>query len=485
MIERGESRAPAWARALDAAAVAAAILFFFVLFFGGFSAYLGPLRLRIHTPSRLLFIVAALIAIRHVAYSGDPLHRRLARGLRAREEGTAASIVPAALLSRVTVLLVGYFAVITVGVPQALVGFRVSGNAVENLPARFDAGWYGGIALDGYYFEGRWDKQQNVAFFPAFPMLERLVGYPLGAFAPGVTRETRMTRLLWAGVLISIVAFAWGAWYLWRLARDMIGEPHAGAAVALMAAYPFAVYFSVPYTESLFFLGSVAAIHHFRRDELIRAAAWGALVGFTRPNGCFLSAVLAVMLAERLWRDRAITRSPDRSITRSPDPPIIRSLLAASAPGLAMLAFSTYVHQLTGSFFGWARLHEAWGRSYAGLAPVERAYGWITDEGMMHTIEGVPYDTLNSLGLLFVLVMLWPVARRLGYAFAVFILINVVPPMLAGGVLSMGRLTATLFPVFLALAVSVRPRAIPSLVTAFAIGQGLAAILFFTWRPLF
>jgi len=478
MTERGPSRAPAWARALDAAIVAAAVLFLFVLFFGGFSAYLGPLRLRIHTPSRLLFIVAALIAIRHVAHPGDPLHRRLARGLRAREEGTAASVVPAALLSRLSVLLVGYFAVITIGVPQSLEGFRVSGNAVENLPARFDAGWYGGIALDGYYFEGRWDKQQNVAFFPAFPMLERVVGYPLGAFAPGVTRETRMARLLWAGVLISLVAFAWGALYLWRLARDLIGEAHAGSAVALTAAYPFAVYFSVPYTESLFFLGSVAAIYHFRRDELIQAAAWGALVGFTRPNGCFLSAVLAVMLAERLWRDRP-------QISKFPDLQISKSLAAAAAPGLAMLAFSAYVHQLTGSFFGWARLHEAWGRSYGGLAPVERAYGWITDEGLMHTIEGVPYDTLNSAGLIFALVMLWPVARRLGYAFAVFILINVIPPMLAGGVLSMGRLTATLFPVFLALAVLVRPRAVTPLVTAFAIGQGLAAVLFFTWRPLF
>src|SRR5437870_2648233 len=123
MTDTGPSRAPAWARALDAAIVAAAILFLFVLVFGGFAAYLGPLRLRIHTPSRLLFIVAALVAIRHVAHPGDPLHRRLARGLRARQEGSAASVVPAALLSRLTVLLVGYFAVITIGVPPSLVGF--------------------------------------------------------------------------------------------------------------------------------------------------------------------------------------------------------------------------------------------------------------------------------------------------------------------------------------------------------------------------
>ena len=152
---------------------------------------------------------------------------------------------------------------------------------------------------------------------------------------------------------------------------------------------------------------------------------------------------------------------------------------------MAMLAYSAYVNSLTGAWFGWARLHEAWGRSYSGVAPMTRAYGWITDEGLLHVFEGVPFDTLNSFGLIFVLLMVWPVARRLGIAIAAFILVNAIPPLHAGGVLSMGRLTATLFPVFLALALTVRPRVIPPLITAFAIGQGLAAVLFFTWRPLF
>jgi hypothetical protein len=49
----------------------------------------------------------------------------------------------------------------------------------------------------------------------------------------------------------------------------------------------------------------------------------------------------------------------------------------------------------------------------------------------------------------------------------------------------MGRLTATLFPVFLALAASISPRAVTPLVTGFAVAQGLCAVLFFTWRPLF
>jgi hypothetical protein len=305
----------------------------------------------------------------------------------------------------------------------------------------------------------------------------RAVGYPIGAFGPGMPRERRAARLLWGGVWLSVAAFVWACAYLWRLARETIGEARADAAVALLAAYPFAVFFSAPYTESLFLLGTVGAIYHFRREEWIKAGAWGLLVGLTRPNGCFLSAVLACVLAERLWKARTSSTLPNSYW--------LKSLASAAMPGVGMLAYSAYVERLTGAYFGWARLHEAWGRSYSGFAPVERAYGWITDEGLLHTIEGVPFDALNSLGLIFALLMLWPVFRRLGPALGLFVVVNVIPPMLAGGVLSIGRLTATLFPVFLALAAIAPPRVVTAFVIAFAAGQGLAAALFFTWRPLF
>lgn len=469
-------RASHWIRAADAAAIACLMLALFVLLFGGIVLHLGPVPLRLHGSGRLLFIAVALIAIRHTTHPANPLHRRLMDALAPREPGSVTPIWTAALATRVTVLIVAYFAVVTLGVNQPTMGFEFSPDAAFNLPGRFDAGWYGGIGLDGYSFEGRWDKQQNVAFFPAFPLLMRAVGYPVGAFAPGVPKERRMLRLLWGGTVISIVAFAWAAVYLWRLARDTIGEERASSAVALLAAYPFALFFSTAYTESLFLLGAIAAVYHFRREEFVPAAAWGLLVGLTRPNGCFLSVVLALLIVERVRLSEITTALHHR---------ISKSLLTAAAPGVGMLIYSAYVHHLTGAWFGWARLHEAWGRSYSGLAPVTRAYAWITDEGLLHVVEGVPYDTLNSLGLIFALLMLWPVLRRLGPAYTVFVLVNLVPPMLAGGVLSMGRLTATLFPLFLALAATVPPRAVTPLVTVFAIGQGLAAALFFSWRPLF
>src|SRR4051812_41848375 len=394
------------------------VLTTFVFLFGGFSVNVSLTPLRVHSTGRLLFIAAALLAIRHAAHPAWPLYTRIAEWLRRRDERPAGNAAALALSTRLAVLFLAYMAVATIGVNKVTTGFELSADKLFNLPARFDAGWYGGIALDGYYFGGDFKRQENIAFFPAFPMLMRAAGYPIGAFGPGMPKELRLARLLWGGVILSIAAFAWAGAYLWRLARDTIGEARAFDAVALVAAYPFAIFFSAPYTESIFLLGSIAAVYHFRRDEWVKAGAWGLLVGLTRPNGCFLSAVLACLLAERWWRARKLSRFPDF--------PISKSLVSAAMPGIGMLAFSAYVYRLTGNFFGWARLHEAWGRSYSGLAPVERAYGWITDEGLLHVIEGVPFDTMNSLGLIFALVMLWPVVRRLGPALALFVVINAI-----------------------------------------------------------
>jgi hypothetical protein len=150
-----------------------------------------------------------------------------------------------------------------------------------------------------------------------------------------------------------------------------------------------------------------------------------------------------------------------------------------------MLLYSAYVKHLTGAWFGWARLHETWGRTYSGLTPLVEGLARVSGQGLISALQTAPYDALNALAVIFAIVMLWPVIRRTGLACGVLVVVNVVPPLLAGGVLSMGRVTATIFPLFLALAAIVPLRMVTAFVTAFAVGQGLAAVIFFTWRPLF
>ena len=103
----------------------------------------------------------------------------------------------------------------------------------------------------------------------------------------------------------------------------------------------------------------------------------------------------------------------------------------------------------------------------------------------MPVFQGVPYDTLNTLAVVFAVLLVWPVFRRLGLAYGLFVLVNLVPPIFAGGALSMGRVTSTLFPLFIVLAAMIPARAVPAWTASFALLQGFVAAIFFTWRELF
>ncbi|HUU35817.1 MAG TPA: hypothetical protein VMW48_17240, partial [Vicinamibacterales bacterium] len=78
-----------------------------------------------------------------------------------------------------------------------------------------------------------------------------------------------------------------------------------------------------------------------------------------------------------------------------------------------------------------------------------------------------------------------PVWRRFGFPAAVLLVVNLVPSLASGGWLSVGRATSVLFPVFLWLADAVPVRHRTAALVTFAGLQVFAAVLFFTWRPLF
>jgi hypothetical protein len=445
------------------------------------------------SPFVLVYVAVCVQIVRHLMWPRPSALARLG-DLRAAivERPHLATALRAFVMTRPAVFVVAYAAVITIGVSSSP-GFILSREPLDNLPARFDAGWYGGIALDGYYWDHTFQRQRNIAFFPALPLLMRPVGAVLGMYEEGPSRERRMLRALWAGVVISLVAFFWALHYTSRLATDLIGPERAPAAALLLAAYPFAAYFNAPYTESLFLLASTGACFHFLRREWFAASAWGILVGLTRPNGCFLAIPLALLALQSSRRSLAVAPfGPKRakaeapSATKDADRPfdVFVPLTVAGMPGVGMLLFTLYLYHLTGVWFAWAHIQEAWGRSYEGL-PLVTFFSNAGDQSWLQFIQNNPYNSINALGVLFALTMIYPVFRKVGLAWGVLVLINLLPPLITGGFLSLGRMTSTLFPLFFAFAAVIPPRAVTGWVAAFAIGQGLCATLFFTWRALF
>jgi hypothetical protein len=486
-------RLPWGIRIADAVVLALLGLAVWIAVVGGARYLLFDIVIPLNSPLMIVYAALSVALVRHLVWPAPSARQRLrAAGAWVAARPDFATALRAAAGTRAAVFVVAFFAVVTIGYPPK-VGFTISPDPFANLPARFDAGWYGDLAMHGYAWDRTFQRQRNIAFFPAMPMIMRQVAIPFGLRDGTLSRERRMLRALWAGVAVSLGAFFWGLHYLIRFGREVIGPERAPNAALLLAAYPFAIFFNAPYTEALFLLAAVGASYHFIRGEWRASSCWGLLAGLTRPNGCFLSVplgILALQYAYGLYFGGA-NGGPGATLAATPLTPAEKlrasslRFLVAAMPGLGMLAFTVYLYGITDVWFAWARSHEAWGRSYQGLTQFTTAYGWLRDEPFLEVVAGVPFNSLNTIGVLFGLALTYPVFRRLGVAWGVFVLVTLVPPLFAGGVLSMGRVTSTLFPLFLALAAIVPPRAVPSWVAGFAIGQGFCAALFFTWRELF
>ena len=420
---------------------------------GGFRVSAGSLRVSVMSPWLPLLLGAAVGIVRHALMPRPTLAARIS-GWMTRLTGLEcwrASWAPF-LISRAGVLLVGGLALFTIGIRPDAPPLRVSDNDLVNLPLRWDAGWYLSVARIGYMWTPRdVGRQQNVAFFPAFPMAMRVMGRLFGG--SGVA-------YLYGGLVISHVAFLWALMLLYQLARDDLGDaPAAAAGVTLLASYPFSVFHAAVYTESLFLLAVIGAVLAYKRQRWVHACLWGALAGLTRPNGCLLALTLAALLISALISARSSKRQGLVMIQ-------LGALAAVAAPVVGASIYWLFLWQFTGNAFQWSEQHEAWGRTL-GLAPL---------------LNSNAHDVMDAVPALLALAASIPIGMRLGWAYAVFILSNLLPPLMVGGFMSTGRLTATLFPLFIWLGATTR-RATPMVVLLFAMLQGLIAVLFYTWRP--
>ena len=493
---------PVWARAADAATVLLGLTALNVILLGGIRA--GALS--ISGPWRLLFLLVVVCGLRHYLIRTTPLHRRLWSGLTAawRNEAVCAAL-PMAVATRLSVLLVGYFAVVSMGYAPGAPPYRVSENEAVNLAARWDTGWYLGIAMDGYAWEAEVEGQQSIAFFPGYPLVVKGVANLLGAHdlvrrsldawddslldagarrtlpdrRVGLPEDRNPATFLGSALLVSLLSFAWSLVWLYRLAREHLDAQAARGAMLLLAAYPFAVFFSAGYSESLMLLAVVGAFYHAKRRRWGWAAAWGLLAGITRPNGFLLAAPLAVLALEPVLTRGMSAAAGDRSGRG-----ILAACAASAMPVVGALLFSAFVYTVTGDPFTWREAHAAWGRNYTGFAELWHPFERFFQVGMEAYTAAQPVEVFNLLGAILACVLIWPVTRRFGAAYGVFMVLNLVPPLLFGGYLSMGRVSSLLFPMFLYLAAVLNERQRHALAVGFACLQGLAAVLFFTWHRL-
>lgn len=468
-----EGEASAWLRAVDLGIIFLLLLTVWIAASGGIRISIAGIRVSATSPERLALVAAAGLVLRHVGIRRPSIVASL-RSIHPRAIPPAwSATAPIWASTRLAVILTGFLAVLLIGNPPQSAVPRVFADPLGNLPARWDAWWYLDIAVEGYRWVDDPHKMQNVAFFPAFPWTMRVGGALLGAYRPDIRLPDMHRRMLLGGWLAALVTFWAALVYVYRWTETRAGPAIARTTITLLAAYPFAVYFSAPYSEALYLLGVTATLFHFERAEWARSAVWGFLAALVRPTGVLLILPLAWMALHRRREAQASFR--------------VSSAIAVAilAPAVAVLLHSLVIYQLTGRPFAWSEVQVAWGRTYQLTTWLGEDLARVAEHGLLGYVEAAPVTALNGLAAAMAAGLLWPVARRAGFAYVLFVIGNLAPAIASGGLMSVGRFTSTLFPLFFALASLVPERHLTSLIVAFSVLQGLIAVLFFTWRPPF
>ena len=433
----------------------------------------GPLYLSLTSWWRLLLWTAIVLAVRHALWRAVPWPAHVAGWVRrtfAAEPFRAAW--PAFVVSRAVVLFVGYIAVVTIGFDPPR-PFRALDSVALDLYARWDAGWYTGIASGGYHADHHFNpaRQNSIAFFPGLPAL--MVGI----------RHALNLNLWIAGIVVVSTAFLLGLVNLYRLAREDLPSDQARASLLFLAFYPFAVCYSAILTESLFLLVAASAFLYFRRQQLLKAAVFALFAGIVRPNGFLLCVPLGLLVAIPFARGRGWLDNPAGERPQSWGTLAVR-LSVAALPVVGVVAYSAYIYSMTGDPFAWAKAQQAWGRESGLIVEIFRQRrDLIATSGLGAYPGRQPNELLEMPAVLFALVGFWPVVKRFGLAYGVFVLLAVLPPFITMGAVSLGRYTAPLFPLFLWLGAAVPERRRPYWLAVFGAGQALVAVLFYTWRP--
>ena len=290
----------------------------------------------------------------------------------------------------------------------------------------WDGLWYLRIIRSGYPRSVQPNVTYDVAdaraaFFPAYPMLVRLVDRVLPG---GDTVAALVTNFVLGAVTVLLVGV---------LARELFGVRVAERSMILMAIFPGSFVLSFVYTEALLLALAAGCMWCLLKRHWELAGVLAAVGTATRPNGIALVAACAIasFLAIRDRREW-------------------RSLFAPLLAPIGFVGFMLWIDAHTGERGVWFRVQtEAWGEGTSfGLTAVRR-----TLKAFTHPLTS-PTNTITAVSVVTMVLLLWFLHKhRLPSYCSAYVAVVLLLMLLPSTVTARPRFLFTAFPLLISAAV--------------------------------
>ncbi len=346
--------------------------------------------------------------------------------------------------------------------------------------AKWDTQHYLAIAYDGYVqsFEGLPPVENRPAFFPLYPGVVHLFS-GFGA-SPGL--------ILIVAYAVSLACFFGALALLHRLTAIELGERFAAPTLLLLSFFPTALFFGIPYSESMFLLLAVGAFLAARTGHWAVAGIVLALASATRVPGLLLVVPVAMLYLYGPRTDRERELHDGRWPRYRLRPDFLWLLLAP----LGLIAFSAYLHFTLGNWMAWNDAQALFGRHT--VDPLTGIWAGFREagNGVGHLATGSYHGTLDYLNIMQLVFVAFAVfggiamLRTLPAAYGTWVLLSLAPTFVSqvegDPFWSASRFIAVLFPLFLWLATVTERRGWTTRVVAlFAAGMAIFTAQFALW----
>lgn len=333
------------------------------------------------------------------------------------------------------------------GAPPSLLA---ASDPVNSVWSRWDSGWFLLIARSGYVNNSHVQiapgiYQDASAFAPLYPLLIRIGSHILPLTDVG------------AASLVASVALLCGLAIVHRLARIDLDGSGANLALALLLAFPSALFLHALYAESLLLMCVAGALYGARVQRWWLATAFAGAAVFTKAYAIILLAPLVVEYMDaHAWSLRRVRGD---------------ALIVVAGPLLAFGAFALYMQIRLGDALRFVHAQSLWERHPAApWVAIGQSIGRITD-GSLDVSQRVlaAFDTVSPFLLVAAAVFAWLQRRR---SYAVLLVLTALLFASSATLQSTGRYALTVVPLFVVAALWLRSR----LRTAVVLATGSAAL---------